>query len=157
MTRGSKIPTGFIAICRCGVTVGALDYDRTDRREAGKIMGKWLADGCTVAPRFSGSWSEKISVCKCTDDPEPQASDVETIQALKDLLGFNMESYAVVRCKRVEWEQVEELLSRLSAPVDVQAKAEAVAEAFCNDYVNLHPINKQELSRLIVEQFSSKG
>jgi hypothetical protein len=48
-------------------------------------------------------------------------------------------------------------LSRLSAPVDVQARAEAVVDAFCDDYVNLHPINKQELSRLIVEQFTRKG
>lgn len=58
-------PTGFVAVCQCGVIVGALDYGRTDRRDAGKVMGQWLADGCTVSPRFESSWSEKLSACKC--------------------------------------------------------------------------------------------
>lgn len=60
-----KKPTGFVAVCQCGAIVGALDYGRTDRRDAGKIMGQWLADGCTVSPRFESSWSEKLSACKC--------------------------------------------------------------------------------------------
>lgn len=58
-------PTGIVATCQCGVKIGALDYNRTDRREAGKIMGAWLSDGCTVEPRFSGTWCEHLSTCQC--------------------------------------------------------------------------------------------
>jgi hypothetical protein len=248
MTRQSKVPIGFVAVCQCGVVVGALDYDRTDRSEASKIMGKWLADGCTVAPRF-GTWSEKIGVCRCTDDPEPQAcvdkaacisaticahgylqnpedegrvahvirqslespethaDDVETIRAA-------IESWAILCCcDSCEIMQKEALaaLSRLSAPIDdlllqeicslrekikiaistiksydsnfddrmfihdlnsvdyaqlieedisapidVQAKAEAVVQDYCGTY-SLTDIQKEKLSRLIVEQFSRKG
>jgi hypothetical protein len=61
-----KHPTGFIAICPfCGEVVGALDYIRTDRKEAGKIIAEWLHSGNTVSPKFNGSWSVKISGCKC--------------------------------------------------------------------------------------------
>ena len=60
-----KKPTGFIAECQCGVIVGAMDYIRTDRSEAGKIIGMWLHDGCKVIPMFEGSWSVKCSVCCC--------------------------------------------------------------------------------------------
>ena len=63
-----KKPTGFIAICQCGEIIGAMDYTRTDRIEAGKILGKWLHDGCKIEPRFSGSWSEKITVCLCNEN-----------------------------------------------------------------------------------------
>lgn len=66
-------PTGFVARCQCGAIVGALDYDRTDRKEAGVIMGKWLADGCTVKPRFGESWSERLESCKCAEPaPKPE-------------------------------------------------------------------------------------
>ena len=60
-----KKPTGFVAICQCKEIIGAMDYNRTDRKEAGKILGKWLADGCTVEPRFTGTWQETITHCKC--------------------------------------------------------------------------------------------
>jgi len=60
-----KKPTGFVAICQCGAIVGALDYIRTDRKDAGKILGEWIADGCTVEPRFTGQWCERITSCKC--------------------------------------------------------------------------------------------
>lgn len=42
-----------------------MDYTRTDRKEEGKILGKWLADGCTVESRFTGTWRETITHCKC--------------------------------------------------------------------------------------------
>ena len=58
-------PTGYVATCQCGAIVGAMDYERTDRREAGKIIGQWLHDGCIVAPRFSGTWSATIEACRC--------------------------------------------------------------------------------------------
>lgn len=60
-----KKPTGFVAICQCRQVIGAMDYDRTDRREAGKIIGKWLANGCTIEPRFEGTWTVNVSACKC--------------------------------------------------------------------------------------------
>lgn len=60
-----KKPTGFVAICQYKEIIGAMGYNRTDRKEAGKILGKWLADGCTVEPRFTGTWQETITRCKC--------------------------------------------------------------------------------------------
>ena len=60
-----KKPNGFVAICQCGYVVGALDYNRSDRKESGKIIGKWLHDGCTVEPRFDSMWQEIIVSCKC--------------------------------------------------------------------------------------------
>ncbi|MFA5323353.1 MAG: hypothetical protein WC373_11840 [Smithella sp.] len=65
-----KKPTGFIAICQCGKIVGALDYSRTDKKEAGLLLGVWLADGYTVEPRFDGSWSVTITGCKCNQEGE---------------------------------------------------------------------------------------
>lgn len=58
-------PTGFVATCQCGVIVGAMDYARTDRREAGAMLGRWLHDGCTVEPRFAGTWSATVEACRC--------------------------------------------------------------------------------------------
>ena len=64
-----KKPTGFVAKCQCGVFIGAMDKDRTDPRDAGKILGKWLEDGCTVEPRFEGTWSVHLSACQCSEAP----------------------------------------------------------------------------------------
>ncbi|EIU1490842.1 hypothetical protein ACTVD7_005554 [Pseudomonas aeruginosa] len=58
-------PTGFVATCQCGVAVGAMDINRTERADAGRLLGKWLYDGCTVEPRFAGTWSAEIGPCKC--------------------------------------------------------------------------------------------
>lgn len=63
-----KKPTGFIATCQCGFVVGAMDYERTDRKEAGKILGKWLHDGCAISPQFA-DFSVSVFPCKC-DLPE---------------------------------------------------------------------------------------
>lgn len=60
-----KAPTGFVATCQCGVIVGAMDYTRTDRKDAGQMLGKWLHDGCTVEPRFAGTWSATVEACRC--------------------------------------------------------------------------------------------
>ena len=62
-------PRGFAAICQCGEVVGALDYERTDRKKAGHIIGKWLHDGCTVQPQFGKLWTIEVSFCKCSDRP----------------------------------------------------------------------------------------
>lgn len=64
-TRKPKTPTGYVATCRCGAIVGAMDLGRTDRREAGGLLGRWLAQGCTVAPRFEGTWTATIEACRC--------------------------------------------------------------------------------------------
>ena len=58
-------PTGFVATCQCGIIIGALDYERTESREAGKIIGQWLADGCIVEPKFDSVWGAQIGSCKC--------------------------------------------------------------------------------------------
>lgn len=60
-----KKPTGFVAICQCGEIIGAMDYIRTNRKDAGKLLGKWLSDGCTIEPKFEGEWSAKVTMCKC--------------------------------------------------------------------------------------------
>lgn len=60
-----KIPTGYIAECQCGLIVGALDYTRTERKEAGQIIGKWLHEGCKIIPQFNSSWQITINTCKC--------------------------------------------------------------------------------------------
>lgn len=65
-------PNGFVALCQCGVCVGALDARRTDRKDMGKILGEWLSEGCTVEPRFDGTWSVQIESCRC-DAGEKQA------------------------------------------------------------------------------------
>lgn len=60
-----KKPIGFVAVCQCGEKVGAMDYERTERKYAGQLLAKWLADGCTVEPRFPGWGDEIIKPCKC--------------------------------------------------------------------------------------------
>lgn len=64
-------PTGFVAICQCGVTTGAMDLTRTDNVDAGKVLGKWLYGGCTVEPRFDGTWEAQIQRCQCANNPRP--------------------------------------------------------------------------------------
>lgn len=58
-------PTGFVAICQCGLIVGAMDFTRTDKKDAGKILGDWLAAGCAIDPRFSGDWEAHVEPCRC--------------------------------------------------------------------------------------------
>lgn len=58
-------PTGFIAVCQCARTIGAMDITRTERKEAGAILGKWLHDGCTVIPKFEGTWEASVQPCQC--------------------------------------------------------------------------------------------
>lgn len=70
MQKKRKSPTGFIAVCQCGEIIGAMDYTRTERKEAGKIIGEWLASGCTVQPKFVSTWSVTVTSCKCEDAPQ---------------------------------------------------------------------------------------
>lgn len=59
-------PTGFVATCQCGAIVGAMDRERTEQHEAARLLGKWLADGCKVEPRFTGSWNATVEACRCS-------------------------------------------------------------------------------------------
>jgi hypothetical protein len=102
---------------------------------------------------FDDNFIELVKYCKRVidkRDPDPQADDVETI---RDALEFPYSGKTLYEKKR----KALAALTRLSAPVDVQAKAEAVVDAFDADYAPLNVDQKIELSRLIVEQFSRKG
>lgn len=63
MTKKKK-PRGYFAVCQCGVNVGAIDLIRTERKDAGKILGQWVHDGCVLQPMFSDH-SVYIEPCKC--------------------------------------------------------------------------------------------
>ncbi len=65
MSNGMGTPKGFLAVCRCGENVGAMDFIRTDRKEAGKLLSDWLMHGCTIIPQFESNWTCKITSCKC--------------------------------------------------------------------------------------------
>ncbi len=63
-------PTGYIATCQCGEIVGAIDLNRTTRKEASNILGQWLANGCLLTPRFNPPWSISLGACKCSQPAE---------------------------------------------------------------------------------------
>jgi hypothetical protein len=100
-------------------------------------------------------------VAKATDDPEPQADDVETIRATgcescahKNLTHCPYWIGYKASCTCLQWIEYESE----PAPVDVQAKAEAVAKAFIETHARmLTEYETCELVRLIVEQFTRKG
>lgn len=58
-------PKGYIAICQCGKTVGAIDLKRTERKEAGKLLGQWVHDGCILQPKFECEWRVTVTSCAC--------------------------------------------------------------------------------------------
>lgn len=60
-----KKPVGFIATCQCNTVVGAMDFERTDKKEAGQIISKWLLGGCSIEPKFEHNWSVTVQSCKC--------------------------------------------------------------------------------------------
>jgi len=64
-----KTPSGFVATCVCGNAIGALDADRTDRADMGKILGGWLMRGCTVSPQFGYNWAVTLNPCACPKAP----------------------------------------------------------------------------------------
>jgi hypothetical protein len=68
----NRKPSGFVAVCQCGRIVGALDWERTERAEAGRLLGAWLSRGCTVSPRFTTAWSATIEACACDAEPAAQ-------------------------------------------------------------------------------------
>lgn len=62
---GKRKPTGFVAICQCDETIGAIDYNNTGKKDTGRLLGKWLEEGCSIVPKFEGTWTAIISNCKC--------------------------------------------------------------------------------------------
>jgi hypothetical protein len=101
--------------------------------------------------RFCDTNRCPLVVKRITNDPEPQADDVETIRMYIDKWKRKSLTHKQAR------EEALAALSRLSAPIDVQAKADAVVDLFADSYAPLNAIQKQELSRIIVEQFLRKG
>jgi hypothetical protein len=62
-------PTGFVAVCQCGVAIGALDLERSERGDVSRLLGKWLMDGCVVHPQFTNTWAARLEPCKCDQQP----------------------------------------------------------------------------------------
>ena len=58
-------PNGFTATCQCGRVVGAMDINRTERAEAGNILGRWLFEGFTLTPQFKDTWCVEVKPCAC--------------------------------------------------------------------------------------------
>jgi hypothetical protein len=128
----------------------------TEDRET-TLVGKTTTDIYTdLALDGQDDWDRVYTIIdrvfgKATDDPEPQADDVKTI---RDALEFPYSGITLDEKKR----KALAALSRLSAPVDVQTKAEEVAKVFIETYAQtLTEYETCELIRLIVEQFTRKG
>lgn len=68
-------PTGWVAICRCGKAVGAIDARRTASEDASRILGEWLLRGDKVIPRFGHAWSQRMEYGVCDD--KVQATDLK--------------------------------------------------------------------------------
>lgn len=62
-------PKAYIATCQCRRIVGVIDLERTPRTEAGKLLGKWVSDGCVLAPIFEADFSVNVYPCKCERTP----------------------------------------------------------------------------------------
>lgn len=60
-------PKGFVCICQCGVCTESLDLSKMELKDAGKIMSRWLIEGCTIFPFFTGNWPKKPGKCRCDD------------------------------------------------------------------------------------------
>ena len=71
MNTSRRKPTGYVATCQCGLVVGAIDLTRTERKEAGRLLGQWVSEGCTLAPRFTGTWSVHVEACQCNNKRTP--------------------------------------------------------------------------------------
>lgn len=57
--------TGWTAVCRCGVTVAAIDRKRSPGGETSRILREALLRGCTIVPVFEHNWSVTIGACEC--------------------------------------------------------------------------------------------
>lgn len=66
-------PFGFTATCQCGVVVGALDAERAERKDMGRLLGELLFNGCTVTPFFGGTNCFEIKSCRCEQEPSHES------------------------------------------------------------------------------------
>lgn len=57
-------PDGWVAICQCGQTIGAVDRLRSATPEVSATLTEWLQRGCVIEPRW-GSFTANISPCTC--------------------------------------------------------------------------------------------
>lgn len=60
-------PNGYIGQCQCGEIVGAVDLDRMERKDLGKLLGLWIFNGYTLIPQFDSCWSAQVTSCKCEE------------------------------------------------------------------------------------------
>jgi hypothetical protein len=154
MTRKDKIDKARLEVNKIDSAIEELDVKRTEAFDA-------YATALDTA----------------TDDPEPKADDVETIAEGDEEAGEANLRNSYARAKAMhsknyasvgdaDWDaavladEIDRLRAaptRLSAPVDVQARAEAVVRDFCFGTKRLYEDERKELSRLIVEQFTRKG
>ena len=58
------VPDGWIAICQCGQTIGAVDRLRSLAPDVSDTLSRWLHRGCTIEPRW-GSFGASIKPCTC--------------------------------------------------------------------------------------------
>ena len=85
----AKPPTGYVAQCRCGSNVGALDLVRTDPGTAGGVFRDWIRKGLTMRPKFGSEWSVGLAACRCAEgpSPDPQADTQRLEKLMRELPG----------------------------------------------------------------------
>lgn len=82
-------PTGYVAQCRCGAIVGAMDLGRTPPENAGVIFRDWILRGLSMQPKFGGSWSVSMGPCCCSTpaSPEAQTDTLRLEKLMRELPG----------------------------------------------------------------------
>lgn len=64
MSESQELPSGYVAVCKCGRRIGAVDATRVDRADLSKMLGEWLISGKTVVPKF-GRFEVELRSCQC--------------------------------------------------------------------------------------------
>lgn len=112
----ARAPTGFVAFCRCGKKVAALDFDR-DHYAARRVM-QWLAQGRAVHPIHGSDFRVVLEACACGEEAAETSPPVRmTVEEAE-----KAQATIVSLCQRVEH------LERTRALVD-EANERAIAEA----------------------------
>jgi len=57
-------PSGYIATCKCGRTVGGIAIAKIDKSQVAMMLGEWILGGMKVEPKF-GAFQVTLSSCKC--------------------------------------------------------------------------------------------
>jgi len=58
-------PFGFIAKCKCGKSIGAMQIINEDQGESSRILIEWLRSGYTIEPQLDKNWSVMVELCEC--------------------------------------------------------------------------------------------